>query len=162
MGSLSPPVLFQHKTYVESVTPITTVLINQWYTLFTGSCLDLLAFACAQTNTTPQAQLVDTRVTIDGEVFGHTGSNPNSGEVLAFSLDGITTLGTNPTLHEWTPATNFAPFGFITDEAVGGVIHGTGQIMGGHSITIEMRLTDAPGANQQLDMDVIYKKLEAV
>lgn len=135
------------------------IVITTWYTAFQDiNCKIYLAYF-EQENTTPQANNMDFRYTIDGEVFTMLNVNilNNTPMFLAFDQPGggIPDVGVLPVLRA---SQNTWPLGIICYET-GGVNMTDWVKFSGKNVHIEYSF-DAVGANQVFKMDIYYEKME--
>ena len=157
MSLVIPSLQYYDKFYVENHVNA-SIVQNTWYTALLNTVSQILYWIFEQTNTTPQNQDVEYRITIDGEVMeGATVVVPGAYDYIYTEAAGISpAMGENPYINMTTAITAFGLFS--TNSGAG--VHSDN--LRGHSVLLEYRITDVPGANQTVKCDIWYQKQEAV
>jgi len=160
MGSLSPPSLFSEKFYIENYSKISGFVISTlYYVLNAVSVEDIAMIVFYHDNTAHLGDNFTINVTIDGELFTLT-DDIGDQERWYLCLEHQT-VGTNAVLSGIVNEPQ--AFGIRSDE-----ISGTGEYYkdrkrwGGHSVTIAYQVNGAPQAGQRVDIDVYYRRKEAI
>jgi len=111
---------------------------NTWYTILdTTKNVRVISIACRQIHTEAGAITTECRIIIDGRTL--TASQAMNDSTWYYNYMKLNAEGMNM-------STTSQPICAVPIE--------------GHSVKIEMRITDAPGTAQQLDGSVIYEVLE--
>jgi len=125
--------------YVNEAPPIQ----NQWYTVFEDDDVRVIRAQMRQGNGAADNKAVEWRYTVDGLVYGCPFSLPNGVYWDIWRDRGQSPFGLTATA--------------ILTEKLNAAMH---VDLRGQHVKAEVRLTDAPGANQTLQAWGVYETLE--
>jgi len=155
--SLFNPVILAEKFYAIDYSKTSGFVINTWYEIVHiqgGGSLKTLWFY--QTNTATNPIELDVRITIDGEIATYDASvsaeTNNAKQTWAYMTDNAL-HGLAAEILEDSPSAGF--------RAIVGAVS-LNQELKGHDILVEIQITDAIEAGQELYAEGVYSKIEAV
>ena len=156
-----PPAKFAMKTYNPTLD-MNPPVINIAETLFDAiGGVELSSICLQQNNDEAAGKEVDVIITKDGTVYTYDASS--IGDIASGSEHVVILNPSNPdgtTTFELDLSAYIHPKAIIDHQS--GTTAGAGFMLKGHSIKVEIKLTQAAGTNQRIYVKAFYNQLEAV